>query len=196
MYADNQRGGGGAKAIPRVQHALQNTARNTQLSPNISIDILGALQDLELSIMEILQQALDQHRGIKWYCELIAQYSKLGPDGDVVTLENVFRSRTEAANNVNDMTNDLAAAYQEIYRQSQEFEQRGSGWSLDEVKHANVKTVAYQPIRASSYIKLPGSIEAKRAVLNIQNKDDNKCILWCLLAHLHPIEFKGMPIVS
>ena len=183
----NQRGEGGARSLPNVQQALQDTARNTQLTPSITTDVLGALQDLEPPILEILQQALDQHRGIKWYCEMIAQYSKLGPDGDVVTSEIVFRSRTEAASNADDITNGLAVAYQEIYRQSQEFEQRGSGWSLDKVKHATVKTVAYQPIRASSYIELPGSISLSKAVINVKNMHDNKCILWSLLAHLHPV---------
>ena len=118
---------------------------------------------------------------------MIVQYSKLGPDGDVITSEVVFRSRTEAVTNADDITNDLAVAYQEIFRQSQEFEQQGSGWSLDEVKHAAVKTVAYQPIRASSYIELPGSIRLSKAVINVKNMNDNKCILWSLLAYLHPV---------
>ena len=100
----------------------------------------------------------------------------------------MFRSRTEAINHADDIPNQLAAAYQEIYRHSQEFEQQGSGWSLDKVDNALVKTVAYQPMRASSYIKLPVYIESKKAVLNIKNFEDNKCIMWCLLAHLHPTQ--------
>lgn len=39
-----------------------------------------------------------------------------------------------------------------------------------------------------SYIELPYHIKSKQACLNITNKNDNKCFLWCILAALHPIE--------
>ena len=35
--------------------------------------------------------------------------------------------------------------------------------------------------KAGTYIKLPKEIEDKRACVNIKNKDDNYCLIWCLL---------------
>ena len=37
-------------------------------------------------------------------------------------------------------------------------------------------------------MELPEFIKKKRAVLNVKNNDD-KCILWSILAHLHPMEW-------
>ena len=42
-------------------------------------------------------------------------------------------------------------------------------------------------MRGSSYILLPDFIMRKKAIINIQNRD-NKCFLWCILRYLHPRE--------
>ena len=39
--------------------------------------------------------------------------------------------------------------------------------------------------KVSSYISLPNWISNKKAIVNIQNKDD-KCFLWCILRYLYP----------
>ena len=42
-------------------------------------------------------------------------------------------------------------------------------------------------MNGSSYIPLPDWISNKKAIVNIENKDD-KCFLWCVLRFLHPKE--------
>ena len=42
-------------------------------------------------------------------------------------------------------------------------------------------------MKGSSYIPLPDWISKKRAIINIQNRDE-KCFLWCVLRYLHPKE--------
>ena len=81
---------------------------------------------------------------------------------------------------------------QEIYQRSQEFQAEGSGWALERVMSLTVHTVYYQPLMGNSYIKLPEYVARKKAVLNIQNQDD-KCILWSILAHLHPMDRVDSP---
>ena len=48
-----------------------------------------------------------------------------------------------------------------------------------------IHTVEFNPTKGSSYINLPDWISNKKAIVNIQNKDD-KCFLWCILRYLHP----------
>ena len=48
-----------------------------------------------------------------------------------------------------------------------------------------IHTVEYKPIKGSSYIPLPDWITRKKAIVNIQNRDQ-KCFLWCILRYLHP----------
>ena len=44
----------------------------------------------------------------------------------------------------------------------------------------------YQPITASSCIPIPSYIKSTKAVVNVANKEDDLCLLWSVLAELHP----------
>ena len=46
-------------------------------------------------------------------------------------------------------------------------------------------TVSYKPLRGETYIPLPKQLADKKAIINMQNKD-NKCFLWCVLMALNP----------
>ena len=48
-------------------------------------------------------------------------------------------------------------------------------------------TVSYKPLRGETYIPLPKELAAKKAIINVRNKD-NKCFLWCVLRALNPDE--------
>ena len=47
-------------------------------------------------------------------------------------------------------------------------------------------------MRVSSYLPSPKELEAKKLCLNIQN-NDKKCFLWCILALLHPVQYRNNP---
>ena len=67
------------------------------------------------------------------------------------------------------------------------FEDNGTGWYFKEVISLEIHVVDYKPMKGSSYIPLPNLIMRKKAILNMENKDD-KCFLWCLLRYLYPRE--------
>ena len=46
-------------------------------------------------------------------------------------------------------------------------------------------TVSYKPLRGETRIPLPKELADKKAIINMQNKD-NKCFLWCVLRALNP----------
>ena len=67
------------------------------------------------------------------------------------------------------------------------FQEEDSGWYFKEVKALEIHIVDYKPTKGSSFIPLPSFIMRKKAILNMENKDD-KCFLWCILRYLHPRE--------
>ena len=69
---------------------------------------------------------------------------------------------------------------------------RGSGWSQGKVEELELRITKYNPIRGKSYIPLPKEISDKKAVLNIKNTDE-KCFMWCVLAHLFSKKSKDHP---
>ena len=67
------------------------------------------------------------------------------------------------------------------------YQKNGSGWYFKEVINLEIHTVEFNPMKGSSYIPLPDWISNKKAIVNIQNKDE-KCFIWCVLRYLHPKE--------
>ena len=62
--------------------------------------------------------------------------------------------------------------------------ERGSGWIMDEILEAYISVARYQPMRGGSYMPLPTKLKNKKAVLNIQNRD-NECLRWAIRAALY-----------
>ncbi|CAH3174022.1 unnamed protein product, partial [Porites evermanni] len=67
------------------------------------------------------------------------------------------------------------------------FQKNGSGWYFKEVVQLEIHIVEFNPAKGSSYIPLPDWISNKKAIVNIQNKDE-KCFIWCVLRYLQPKE--------
>ena len=67
------------------------------------------------------------------------------------------------------------------------FQSGGSGWRLYNITNLELHTVGYIPLRGETYIELPKELANKKAIINMQNKD-NKCFLWCVLRALNPHE--------
>lgn len=60
-----------------------------------------------------------------------------------------------------------------------------SGWVLEENQALVLEMVEYQPMTGSSYLELPPDVFNSKAVLNIEN-EDQQCFKWSALAALHP----------
>ena len=65
------------------------------------------------------------------------------------------------------------------------YQKNGSGWYFKEVVQLEIHTSEFNPMNGSSYIPLPDWISDKKAIVNIENKEE-KCFIWCILRYLHP----------
>ena len=61
---------------------------------------------------------------------------------------------------------------------------------MERVEFFFLNTHDYTPINIGSYIPTPKAIATKKAVINIQNKNDNKCFEYSVLAALLHKEIK------
>src|SRR3978361_932587 len=71
-----------------------------------------------------------------------------------------------------------------------EFELNGSGWAYTATNFLRVGINEVHLTAGSSFIKLPPWITRKNATINVVNFNDNNCFIYCLLAHLYPVESK------
>ena len=81
----------------------------------------------------------------------------------------------------------LSRMLREIMEKLVDYQRNGSGWYFKEVISFEIHTVDYKPIKGSSHVRLPDFLMRKKAIINMENKDD-KCFLWCVLRYLHPRE--------
>ena len=64
---------------------------------------------------------------------------------------------------------------------------------MDLVVDFQITLAPYRPMQGSTFIRTPREIERKKAVLNIQNRNDNFCFLWSILAGIYPVDRKCNP---
>lgn len=97
-----------------------------------------------------------------------------------------FRTSNVTVYKTADLEQVLTEDKAKILAQLEDFEKRGSGWSLYEIETLELAVNRYVPFRGSSYIELPRAIKNCLGVINVKNKDQ-KCFLWSVLACLHPV---------
>ena len=51
----------------------------------------------------------------------------------------------------------------------------GSSWEYVGTDSAYVNVARYDPLVAGTYIPLPAKLQSKKAVINVQNRNDNEC---------------------
>jgi len=61
----------------------------------------------------------------------------------------------------------------------------GSGWVIESLKCIEVKTATCQTLNGSSYIETPNILKGlSKSLLNVRNKKDNFCFLYCVAASI------------
>ena len=63
----------------------------------------------------------------------------------------------------------------------------GSGFVLNGIVNVILEIYKVNDIQASSWVELPEKHKNNKSIINIKN-DDQFCFLWCILAHLFPVE--------
>ena len=151
-------------------------------------------------IYATLKDFFKYHRNIKFSMILVClmEQQVLSKDKGVVGLNEdkaYFNSGTHInleSTNVNKLI-DLNV--KKIIEDLEAYQKNGSGWYFKEVVQLEINTSEFNPMNGSSYIPLPDWITNKKAIVNIENKDE-KCFLWCILRYLHPVDEKDNRITD
>ena len=141
-------------------------------------------------INKTLKEFFTYHRNIKFKMILVCIMEKqtIQQNVGVVGLEegkSYFTSGTYNNIKSTDVDKLIKICIDGIEGGIENYQETGSAWYFKEVEKLEIHTVEYNPTKGSSYIPLPDWISNKKAIVNIQNKDD-KCFLWCILRYLHP----------
>ncbi|XP_065211659.1 uncharacterized protein LOC135839514 [Planococcus citri] len=140
----------------------------------------------------VADQVKREYYNFKFNFELFALCSK-------PTVENSAEVKSFATKNItycsesneDDNGNDFSSCYDvfkhAIITKSEEFQESGSGWSLECIQFLEINFSKYDPLRGGSYLSLPEWIKLKKAVINVKN-DDDKCFAWAVVSALYPVQ--------
>ena len=107
--------------------------------------------------------------------------------GEVIFTTAYFSSKYE----INFPNTDVSELYKTMSDKMLEslaaYQQRGSNWVFDSIEELEMHTAKYEPLKGSSYIPLPKNLKNKKAIINMENKD-NECFKWCIARALNPVE--------
>ena len=143
-------------------------------------------------IYATLKDFFTYHRNIKFSMILVCLMEQqiLSKDKGVVGLNEdkaYFNSGTHINLESTNVKKLIDKCVKKIIEDLEIFQKNGSGWYFKEVVQLEIHTVENGVMKGSSYIPLPDWISNKKAIVNIENKDE-KCFLWCVLRYLHPKE--------
>ncbi|GBN25228.1 Zinc finger protein 568, partial [Araneus ventricosus] len=174
---------GTSKRVRREGGAL-NTFTSTFFQPteNSKKDFLLFFDEITPQLKEKIEEEIQEKGAVKWYGVVKAVFKRESEDGGEERVTPYFRSNVRIELVGDTIGDHVPASFSKILEAVDEFIRRGSGWILDKIVHFELCVAKYQPLRASSYIILPKKLADKKAVLNIQN-EDQKCLVWCLIAH-------------
>ena len=157
------------------QYVMYNTKAN-----------YGPLEFLTYAKPAILN-IFNSNRNIKTILYLHCLMVRQEPGGLPTIKEFAFHSKdlklVLEGTDVSKLYNEMAEEIEEEIQKVQEAE--GSGWQFLNVIKLVLHTTRWDPINAGSYIDLPEALKNKKAIINMQNKDD-KCFMWGVLRALYP----------
>ena len=178
------------KGIKHEKSALSN------FSDKYGIDGKPGLTPLQFFAEKVsqLKEFLRNHRNIKLrmilICEMEQQINVKTKRKTKIYFNQdkaYFQSETHINLEQTDVKLILSQMLKEIMVNLAIYQKNGSGWYFKEVITFEIYTVDYKTLKGESHIPLPDFLMRKKAIINMENKDD-KCFLWCVLFYLHPRE--------
>ena len=97
-----------------------------------------------------------------------------------------FNSNTFTITNENELNEELQLSKQQIINKITQWISEGSGWTVESADNHYINIIKYNPLKGSSYIKLPQELRnSAKGLINMKN-EDNECFRWCHIRHLNP----------
>ena len=141
-------------------------------------------------VKQTLLELLHHYTAVKFYTKFDILFRK-DVEGD--TKEFGFNSGMKILlqnSNINELIQECV---NKITDAIDNFQHQGSGWIFVEIKHISLHVTEYKPFTVGTFIELPQTLKAKtNSLLNIENNDD-KCIIWTIIAALHPCNENYIP---
>ena len=171
--------------IEQVDKALKGYTKSYEIGIKNNKDPLAQLQNTRKAIEYHFIKILTSMKGLKFVETLRVTFKKLAKD-EIVYKTAYFNSKPQTIINNTEIPEALQLSKEKILNMIAQWISEGSGWTVESVDNHYLNIVQYQPMKGSSYIKLPQELRnSAKGLINMKN-EDNECFRWCHIRHLNP----------
>ena len=171
--------------IEEVAKALKGYTKSFEIDIKNNKDPLAQLQNTRKAIENHIISLIRSMKGLKFVETLKITFKKTVNDKTVYKTA-YFNSKPQIIINNTEIPESLQLSKQKILNMIAQWISEGSGWTIESVDNHYLNIVQYQPMKGSSYIKLPQELRHHRKGLINMKNDDNECFRWCHIRYLNP----------
>lgn len=150
-------------------------------------DLLRFAQNTKNRFIDVCEYEFRGLRSIKIQFGLIVKFS-MTRNEETQQMEHYFNRMQSVIinrNNIETLDDVFNRFIDGVRGEIEAWSQRGSGWVLERILEAFINVTKYQPFRRGSCMPLPEKLQNKKAIIYVQNRD-NQCLRWALRAALFP----------
>ena len=171
--------------IEQVDKALKGYTKSFEIGIKNNKDPLEQLQNTRKAIEYHIIKILTSMKGLKFVETFRVTFKKSTKD-KIEYKTAYFNSKPQTIINNIEINEALQLSKQQILNMIAQWISEGSGWTVESVDNHYLNIVQYQPMKGSSYIKLPQELRnSAKGLINMKN-EDNECFRWCHIRHLNP----------
>ena len=137
------------------------------------------LEHIKGELIDKLRERVRIHP-IKYGLKLESTYHV--PNVENSARDRAFKISARALFEFSNIEDMIEEDFSTILAEEAAYEGKGSGLTLAHVDGMLLTVTEYTPLGGSAYIPLPKNIQAKKAVVNPENYNDNMCFKWSILA--------------
>ena len=169
--------------LVQTESALNNVFKTFEINGLENIDLNAYLDLTALLIEKQLKEELKKEKSFKIESAVMINLTKISND-KIIYKNPYFRSGPQNINSSTNIPETFEIMKQRMIELFENYTNEGSGWIFQNIDCLLLKVNKNVPLSGSSYIDLPKEIKAKKAVINVQNKD-NRCFEYAILSFQH-----------
>ncbi|XP_068713295.1 uncharacterized protein [Montipora foliosa] len=171
--------------IQETNKALKGFTKSYEINIKNSKDPLLQLRNTRKAVAIHIKKILKSMKGLKFIETLRVTFEKQTGREERIMKTAYFNSQPQTITNNTQIELALSLSKQVILNKIAVWISEGSGWTVQSVDNHYLNVVKYEPMKGSSYIKLPTELRSAKGLINIKNSD-NECFRWCHIRHLNP----------
>ena len=172
--------------IQQTNKALKGYIKSYEIDIKNNKDPLVQLNSTRKAVANHIENILTSMKGLKFAETLRVTFEKETGSEERVIKTAYFNSQPQTITNDTQIEPALSSSKQEILNNIAVWISEGSGWTIESIDNHYLNVVKYEPMKGSSYIKLPTELRnSAKGLINMKN-EDNECFRWCHIRHMNP----------